>query len=99
MVLWRTTENTLAFNLLNSSQSRRVIESERDVIVKVELNIGFGVKNVENSALASSEAPAHLTFRRIIVHDFADGDDDPTPQPLRFYYRGHSKHLGPRRAA
>jgi len=50
----------------------------------------------ENMPISGQDTPAHLTFRRIVVHDFST---EPDPEPLRFYYRGHRKHLADRSAA
>lgn len=63
--------------------------SETAVIVKV------GDK-AEVADTQRPEGSAHLAFRRIIVHDFSEESE---PQPVRFHYREHSKHLSPHRAA
>ena len=46
----------------------------------------------EKPSIVGNEIPAHLTFRRLAVHDFSV---EPENEPVRFYYRGHSKHLAP----
>ena len=51
--------------------------------------------NMDKASLLTTEAPAHLAFRQIILHEFSEGAD---PQPLRlhFHFRDHSKHLSRR---
>jgi hypothetical protein len=44
----------------------------------------------------AEEAPAHLSFRRLAVTDFSAESET---ESLRFYYRGHGKHLAARAAA
>jgi hypothetical protein len=50
----------------------------------------------ESVAVSPSEAAAHLSFRRIVIHDFTEAGE---PEPISFHYREHSKHLASRRAA
>ena len=37
-----------------------------------------------------NETPAHLTFRRLAIHEFSV---EPETEVHRFYYRGHTKHF------
>ena len=39
---------------------------------------------------SENETPAHLTFRRLAVHEFSVESET---ESLRFYYRGHTKHF------
>jgi hypothetical protein len=39
---------------------------------------------------------AHLSFRRIAIHEFST---ETEPQQIRFYYRSHRKHAPAARAA
>jgi hypothetical protein len=66
------------------------------VNVDCELATNEGVSG--KVAPSPDETTAHLAFRQIIVHDFAE-DAEPQNLRLHFHFRGHSKHLSPRRAA
>lgn len=66
--------------------------SEKNFIVKEDAK----TRHFDGEASETAAAAAHLDFRRIVVHEFADA---PEPQAVRFHYREHSKHLSPRRAA
>lgn len=46
----------------------------------------------------TGETPAHLAFRRIIVHEFSDGAE-PQKVGFHFHYRNHSKHISGRHSA
>lgn len=50
----------------------------------------------EQSTMNEAEMPAHLSFRRIVIHDFVA---DEEPQTVRFYYRSHRQHVTSPRAA
>ena len=66
---------------------------ERIVIVNVDSNSQIETPLTGELDHSREETPAHLAFRQIVVHEFAEGSDTQTVR-MHFHYREHSKHIG-----
>jgi len=84
---------SVAPNLLNETGFQLNGAKTVSVIVKEEQRNGM---EQDNCPQVVDEAPAHLTFRRLAVTEFGTESE---PDHLRFYYRGHGKHLSQRSVA
>ena len=77
----------MAHLLLNTSRTALRPAKRVRVIVKDDQKSVFEQEILPNS---ENETPAHLSFRRLAISEFSVESEG---EPLRFYYRGHTKHF------